>query len=133
MVWLRISGVPLKAWSDQCFERMATSLREVVMVHEDTKSKSILCNGRILILCSKIHKISKTLKLKVEEMMYEVEVMEKKWRADPDWCLANDDRQGEIETESEYSSSKNGDNEDHELNSSEIHGDDEEEIDEERL
>ncbi|GKV13362.1 hypothetical protein SLEP1_g24371 [Rubroshorea leprosula] len=80
-----------------------------------------------------MHKISKTLKLKVEEMMYEVEVTEEEWRVDPDWWLADDDRQGETETELEYSLSKNGDNEDHELNSFEIHGDDEEEMDEERL
>ncbi|GLT97800.1 hypothetical protein SLE2022_153480 [Rubroshorea leprosula] len=128
MVWLRISGVPLKAWCDRCFERIAKSVGEVVMLCTDTKSKSILCDGRVLILCAKKHKISKTLKLKVEEKLYEIMVTEEEWRTDPDWWLAKDDRHGETTTGSEYSSSKSGE-EDPELMVSEIRGDDEADID----
>ncbi|GLT86663.1 hypothetical protein SLE2022_047860 [Rubroshorea leprosula] len=135
MVWVRISRVPLKAWSDRCFEKIAASLGEVVLVHEDTKSKSILCDGRVLILCSERNKIVKTLKLKVEEKLYQIRVMEEEWRADPDWWLSKDDRREEAETNSDNSSSEQGD-EDHEFNYSEIRGDDVddvEEIDGERL
>ncbi|GKV48490.1 hypothetical protein SLEP1_g55300 [Rubroshorea leprosula] len=135
MVWVRISGVPLKAWSDRCFEKIAASLGEVVLVHEDTKSKSILCDGRVLILCSEMNKIVKSLKLKVEEKVYQIRVMEEEWRADPDWWLSEDDQREEAETNSDISSSEQGD-EDHEFNYFEIRGDeidDVEEIDGERL
>ncbi|GLT34095.1 hypothetical protein SLA2020_086370 [Shorea laevis] len=132
MVWLRISGVPLKAWCDRCFEKIASSVGEVIMVHQDTKLKTILCDGRVLILCSDKHKISKNLSLKVEEKMYEIRLSEEEWRADPDWWLADEDRRGGSATESEYSSSANGE-EDHEFNLPEIHGVDDVAIDEERL
>ncbi|GLU18987.1 hypothetical protein SLE2022_352590 [Rubroshorea leprosula] len=123
MVWVRISGVPLKAWSERCFEMIAASLGEVVLVHEDTKSKSILCDGRVLILCSERNKIVKTLKLKVEEKLYQIGVTEEEWRADPDWWLSEDDRREEAETSSDVSSSEQGE-EDHEFNYSVIRGDD---------
>ncbi|GLT33474.1 hypothetical protein SLA2020_080620 [Shorea laevis] len=133
MVWLRISGVPLKAWTDRCFEGIAASVGEVIMVHEDTKMKSILCDGRVLILCTEMHKISKSMKLKVEEKLYEVEVTEEEWRADPDWWLTEEDRRNESETSSGYSSSENGEDEDHEVTASAIRADEEEMIDVERL
>ncbi|GLU15850.1 hypothetical protein SLE2022_323080 [Rubroshorea leprosula] len=129
MVWVRVSGVPLKDWSDRCFEKIAASLGEVVMVHEDTKSKSILCDGRVLILCSERHKIVKTLKLKVEEMLYQIGVTEEEWRANPDWWLSEDDRREETETNSDNSSSEQGE-EDHEFNYSVIQGDDVDDVDE---
>ncbi|GLU20995.1 hypothetical protein SLE2022_371630 [Rubroshorea leprosula] len=132
MVWLRISGVPLKAWSDRCFERIAESVGEVVMLHADTKSKSILCDGRVLILCAEKQKIAKTMKLKVEEKLYEIMVMEEEWRADPDWWLADDDRNGESSSGSEYSSSEDGE-EDPEVMASVIRGDDEADIEDELM
>ncbi|GLT82978.1 hypothetical protein SLE2022_012940 [Rubroshorea leprosula] len=128
LVWVRISGVPLKAWSERCFEMIAASLGEVVLVHEDTKSKSILCDGRVLILCSERNKIAKTLKLKVEEKLYQIGVTEEEWRADPDWWLTEDDRREEAETISDDSSSEQGE-EDHELNYSVIRGDDVDDVD----
>ncbi|GKU98554.1 hypothetical protein SLEP1_g11546 [Rubroshorea leprosula] len=128
MVWVRITGVPLKAWSDRCFEKIAASLGEVVLVHEDTKSKSILCDGRVLILCSERNKIVKKLKLKVEATLYPVAVTEEEWRADPDWWLSEDDRKEETEKNSDYSSSEQGE-EDHEFNYSVIRGDDEDDED----
>ncbi|GLT94257.1 hypothetical protein SLE2022_120090 [Rubroshorea leprosula] len=45
MAWLRTFGVPLKSWSDRCFEMIGGSVGEVLLVHEDTRMKSILCNG----------------------------------------------------------------------------------------
>ncbi|GKV49682.1 hypothetical protein SLEP1_g56420 [Rubroshorea leprosula] len=132
MVWLRISGVPLKAWCDRCFERIAASVGEVIMLHADTKSKSILCDGRFLILCAKKHKIEKTMKLKVEEKLYEIMVVEEEWRADPDWWLADDDRNGETSSGSEYSSSEQGE-EEPELMASVIRGDDEADIEDELM
>ncbi|GKV19346.1 hypothetical protein SLEP1_g29624 [Rubroshorea leprosula] len=128
MVWVSISGVPLKAWSDRCFEKIAASLGEVVLVHEDTKSKSILCDGRVLILCAERNKIVKKLKLKVEETLYPITVTEEEWRADPDWWLSEDDQRDEIETNFDYSSSEQGE-EDHEFNYSVIRGDDEDDVD----
>ncbi|GKU94616.1 hypothetical protein SLEP1_g8080 [Rubroshorea leprosula] len=136
MVWLRVSGVPLKAWCDRCFQTIGGSVGEVVMVHQDTKSKSILCDGRVLILSSDKHKISKIIKLKVEDEMFEVRLAEEEWRADPDWWLADEDRRDAPETESEsgseFSSSVNGE-EDHELRLDVIRGTDEDDSDEERL
>ncbi|GLT33524.1 hypothetical protein SLA2020_081060 [Shorea laevis] len=133
MVWLRISGVPLKAWTDRCFEGIAASVEEVIMVHEDTRMKSILCDGRVLILCLEMHKISKSMKLKVEEKLYEVEVTEEEWRAGPNWWLTEEDRRNETESKSGYSSSENEDDEDHDLIASEIQADEEDMIDVERL
>ncbi|GLT86653.1 hypothetical protein SLE2022_047760 [Rubroshorea leprosula] len=123
MAWLRISGVPLKAWCDRCFERIAEMVGEVVMVHADTKSKSILCDGHVLILCTAKQKISRTLKLKMEEKVFEIMVTEEEWRVDPDWWLAEEDRQGESSTGSEYSLSENGEK-DPELLLSEIRSED---------
>ncbi|GLT94098.1 hypothetical protein SLE2022_118570 [Rubroshorea leprosula] len=128
MVWLRISGVPLQAWCDRCFERIAETMGEVVMLHTDTKSKAILCDGRVLILSDDKHKVSKTLKLKVEEKLFEILVTEEEWRADPDWWLAEEDRQGGSTSGSEYSSSENG-GEDPELMMAEICGEEEVETD----
>ncbi|GLT99467.1 hypothetical protein SLE2022_169040 [Rubroshorea leprosula] len=132
MVWLRISGVPLKAWSDRCFEWIADTVGEVVMLHADTKSKAILCDGRVLVLCAEKHKVSKTIKLKVVEKMYEITVMEEEWRADPDWWLGDDDRNGEASSGSEYSSSDDGE-EDSEVMASVIRGDDEADIEDELM
>ncbi|GKV29688.1 hypothetical protein SLEP1_g38593 [Rubroshorea leprosula] len=42
MVWLRFAGVPLKAWSERCFTELGALLGEVILVDEDTKSKSFL-------------------------------------------------------------------------------------------
>ncbi|GLT90043.1 hypothetical protein SLE2022_079960 [Rubroshorea leprosula] len=102
------------------------------MLHADTKSKSILCDGRVLILSAERHKISKTLFLKVEGKLYEILVTEEEWRVDPDWWLAEEDRNGGTTTGSEYSLSKNGEA-DPELMASEIHGDDEADIEDELL
>ncbi|GKU95341.1 hypothetical protein SLEP1_g8712 [Rubroshorea leprosula] len=132
MVWLRISGVPLKAWCDRCFEWIATSVGEVIMLHADTKSKSILCDGRVLILCAEKHKIAKTMKLKVEEKLYEIMVAEEEWRADPDWWLEDDDRNHETSSGSKYSSSEQGE-EEPELMASVIRGDDEAAIEDELI
>ncbi|GLT99815.1 hypothetical protein SLE2022_172290 [Rubroshorea leprosula] len=123
MAWLRISGVPLEAWCDRCFEWIAAVMGEVVMIHADTKSKAILCDGRALILCDDKQKISKTLKLKVEEKLFEILVTEEEWRADPDWWLAEEERQEGSSTGSEYSSSEI-EEEDPELPLSEIRGED---------
>ncbi|GKV13733.1 hypothetical protein SLEP1_g24717 [Rubroshorea leprosula] len=111
MVWLRISGVSLKAWCDRCFEKIASHVGEV-------------------------HKISKTFKLKVEDEMYEIRLSKEEWRVDLDWWLADEDCRGtlepESETESEYSLSVKGE-EDHVFKCAEICGVDEDGIDEERL
>ncbi|GLT45749.1 hypothetical protein SLA2020_195580 [Shorea laevis] len=69
----------------------------------------------------------------MEEKLYEVEVTEEEWRADPDWWLTDDDRRNETESELGYSSSKNGDDKDHDLISFEIRANEEDMIDVERL
>ncbi|GKV41205.1 hypothetical protein SLEP1_g48771 [Rubroshorea leprosula] len=56
MAWLRTSGVPLKSWSDRCFETIGGLVGEALLVHEDTRMKSILCNGRVLVLCLEMNK-----------------------------------------------------------------------------
>ncbi|GLT57066.1 hypothetical protein SLA2020_300660 [Shorea laevis] len=73
------------------------------------------------------------MKLKVEEKVYEVEVTEEEWRADPDWWLTEEDRRNELESDSGYSSSENGEDEDQELIASVIRADKEDMIDVERL
>ncbi|GLU14930.1 hypothetical protein SLE2022_314700 [Rubroshorea leprosula] len=114
MVWLRISGVPLKSWCDRCFERIAGTIMEVLLVHEDTRTKFILCSGQVLILCGDENKVSKTLRLKVNRKLYEINMVEVEWRTDLDWWLSDGDWSYDMATESEYSLSKNGD-EDHGL------------------
>ncbi|GKV27934.1 hypothetical protein SLEP1_g37047 [Rubroshorea leprosula] len=71
MVWLRIAGVPLKAWSERCFRMIDSS------------------------------KISKRTKLRVGEQVYEIEIVEEEWRSDPDWWLSENDRKSDLERESE--------------------------------
>ncbi|GLT99706.1 hypothetical protein SLE2022_171290 [Rubroshorea leprosula] len=131
LVWLRIAGIPLKAWSDRCFKMIGESMGEVVMIHGDTKMKSILCEGRILVISSAEHKIVKQVSLKVEEQMYEIQVIEEEWRSDPDWWLSDDDRQSESATESESSSDQN--EEDQDFGNAEICSEDDVRMDEEHL
>ncbi|GLU13970.1 hypothetical protein SLE2022_305700 [Rubroshorea leprosula] len=131
LVWLRIAGIPLKAWTDRCFKMIGESMGEVVMIHGDTKMKSILCEGRILVISSAEHKIVKQVSLKVEEQMYEIQVIEEEWRSDPDWWLSDDDRQSESATESEFSSEQN--EEDQDLGNAEICSEDDVSMDEEHL
>ncbi|GLT90132.1 hypothetical protein SLE2022_080810 [Rubroshorea leprosula] len=102
---------------------------EVVMIHGDTKTKSILCEGRILVICSAEHKIVKQVSLKVEEQMYEIQVIEEEWRSDPDWWLSDDDRQSESATESEYPFEQN--EEDQDFGNAEICAEDDVSMDEE--
>ncbi|GKV38927.1 hypothetical protein SLEP1_g46780 [Rubroshorea leprosula] len=105
MMWVCISRVPLKAWGERCFQMIGETIGEVLMVHEDTKKKSILWDGRVLILCSDSSKISKQIKLKVEEQVCEIEIVEEEWRSNPDWWLSKNDRRSDLETESDYSNS----------------------------
>ncbi|GLT94450.1 hypothetical protein SLE2022_121900 [Rubroshorea leprosula] len=105
MMWLRISGVPLKAWGARCFQLIGETIGEVLLVHEDTKKKAILWDGRVLILCSESSKISKQVKLKVGEQVFEIEIVEEEWRSDPDWWLSENDRRSDLETKSDYSNS----------------------------
>ncbi|GLU01162.1 hypothetical protein SLE2022_184840 [Rubroshorea leprosula] len=131
LVWLRISGIPLKAWTDRCFKMIGESMGEVVMIHGDTKMKSILCEGRILVICFAEHKVVKQISLKVEEQMYEIQVIEEEWRSNPDWWLSDDDRQSESETESEFSSEQN--EEDQDFGNAGICSEDDVSMDEEHL
>ncbi|GLU18124.1 hypothetical protein SLE2022_344410 [Rubroshorea leprosula] len=80
------------------------SVGEVVKIHDDTSTKSILCDGRILVICHTEHKISKQIALKVEEKWYEIQVIEEEWRSDLDWWLSDGDRRSVSVSESEYSS-----------------------------
>ncbi|GLT90263.1 hypothetical protein SLE2022_082060 [Rubroshorea leprosula] len=108
LVWLRISGIPLKAWCDRCFQLLGELVGDVVRIHEDTTNKIILGDGRVLLLCYEKSKIFQTVSLKVEDQMYEVEMSEEEWRSDRDWWLSDGDRRCESETESEYSFRSNG-------------------------
>ncbi|GKV27657.1 hypothetical protein SLEP1_g36796 [Rubroshorea leprosula] len=81
------------------------TIGEVLMVHEDTKKKAILWDGRVLILCSEPSKISNQVKLKVGEQVYEIEITEEEWRSDPDWWLSENGRRSDMETESDFSNS----------------------------
>ncbi|GKV02239.1 hypothetical protein SLEP1_g14697 [Rubroshorea leprosula] len=68
----------------------------------------------VLILCGDENKVSKTLRLKVNRKLYEINMVEVEWRTDLDWWLFDGDWSYDTATESEYSLSKNGD-EDHGL------------------
>ncbi|GKV22035.1 hypothetical protein SLEP1_g31939 [Rubroshorea leprosula] len=105
MMWVRISGVPLKAWGERCFQMIGETIGEVLLVHEDTKKKAILWDGRVLIFCSESSKISNLVKLKVGEQVYEIEIVEEEWRSDPDWWLSEIDRRSDLETKSDFSNS----------------------------
>ncbi|GLT98752.1 hypothetical protein SLE2022_162380 [Rubroshorea leprosula] len=132
MAWLRITGIPLKAWSDRCFKMIGESVGEVVKIHEDTSSKSILCDGRILVICLAEHKISKQIALKVEGKWFEIQVVEEEWRSDPDWWLSDSDRWSVSVTDSEYSSEQS-DEEDQDWINLDICGEEDVSIDEEQL
>ncbi|GKV13309.1 hypothetical protein SLEP1_g24337 [Rubroshorea leprosula] len=132
MAWLRINGIPLKAWSDRCFKMIGESVGEVVKIHEDTSSKSILCDGRILVICLAEQKISKQIALKVEGKWYEIQVVEEEWRSDPDWWLSDVDRRSMSVTDSEFSSEQS-DEKDQEWINLDICGEEDVSIDEEQL
>ncbi|GLT95391.1 hypothetical protein SLE2022_130750 [Rubroshorea leprosula] len=103
LVWLRFAGVPLKAWSERCFTELGGLIGEVILVDEDTRSKSFLCEGRVLILSEEKSKISATIALKVDGMVFPIAVQEEEWRMDPDWWLAGERRNPVVESDSEYS------------------------------
>ncbi|GLT45333.1 hypothetical protein SLA2020_191700 [Shorea laevis] len=132
MAWLRISGVPLKAWGERCFQMIGETVGEVLMIHEDTKKKSILWDGRILILCSDSSKITKRMKLKVGNQVHEIEIVEEEWRSDPDWWLSENDWKSDLETESDDSVSWSQ-NEDPELDMDGICGGEDMSTDSEQL
>ncbi|GKU93217.1 hypothetical protein SLEP1_g6825 [Rubroshorea leprosula] len=127
LVWLRVSGVPLKAWCDRCFALIGGTVGEVVMVHDDTRNKFFMCEGRVLVLCSDEFKIAKTVQLKIEGQTYEVGVVEEEWRSDPDWWVLDGDRQSYSGASSEYSA-QSGD-EDPEISIDEISAEDDDSID----
>ncbi|GLT95877.1 hypothetical protein SLE2022_135340 [Rubroshorea leprosula] len=127
LVWLRVSGVPLKAWCDRCFSLIGGTVGEVVMVHDDTRNRFFLCEGRVLVLCSDEFKIAKTVQLKIEGQSYEVGVVEEEWRSDPDWWVSDGERRSYSGASSEYSS-QNGD-EDPEISIDEISAEDDDSID----
>ncbi|GLU17751.1 hypothetical protein SLE2022_341070 [Rubroshorea leprosula] len=104
LAWLRFSGVPLHSWSERCFAELGGLIGEVILVDEDTKSKSFLCEGRVLILCETRAKISASILLKVGNEAFPIEVAEEEWRMDPDWWLARERRNSMSESVSEYSS-----------------------------
>ncbi|GLU14925.1 hypothetical protein SLE2022_314650 [Rubroshorea leprosula] len=79
LVWLCISGVSLKAWNDRCFAMIGGLVGEVVMIHDDTRRKAILCDGKVLVLHSVESKVSKCIKMKVDERIYEIRVVEEEW------------------------------------------------------
>ncbi|GKV50668.1 hypothetical protein SLEP1_g57366 [Rubroshorea leprosula] len=132
LAWLRISGVPLQAWNDRCFEMVGGTVGEVVRIHEDTRRKSILCDGKVLVLCSEAPKVSKTISLKVDEKMYEIDVVEEEWRSDPDWWLSEEDRQSSMSTASETHSMQSEDD-GNELIINGISGEDDDSLDTEPL
>ncbi|GLT98632.1 hypothetical protein SLE2022_161290 [Rubroshorea leprosula] len=132
LVWLRIFGISLNAWTDRCFEMIGRMFREVVRVHEDTKSKAVLSERRVLVLCSTTHSISNVLKLKVVGQLHEIQVTEEGWRSDPDWWLSEGDRRSTTRTSSKYSSS-HIDSEDQRFIEDEILGEDEDNIELELL
>ncbi|GLU06810.1 hypothetical protein SLE2022_238030 [Rubroshorea leprosula] len=80
------------------------SVGEVIKIHEDTQMRSLLCDGRMLVICSVDHKISKRITMKVEEKLYEIRVDEEEWRSDPDWWLSDDEQRDKSLTESNQSS-----------------------------
>ncbi|GKV09904.1 hypothetical protein SLEP1_g21338 [Rubroshorea leprosula] len=75
-------GVPLKAWSDRCFMELGGLIGELILVDEDTKSKSFLCE------------------------------VEEEWRMDPDWWLARERRNPATDSDSEDPSNGYNFNED---------------------
>ncbi|GKV51403.1 hypothetical protein SLEP1_g58065 [Rubroshorea leprosula] len=85
MVWLRFAGVPLKAWSERCFTELGALLGEVILVNEDTKSKSFLSEGRVLILSDMQSKIANRIVLVVNGESFPIAMSEEEWRMDPDW------------------------------------------------
>ncbi|GLT52597.1 hypothetical protein SLA2020_259290 [Shorea laevis] len=103
LTWLRFISVPLRTWSERCFVELGGLIGEVLLVDEDTKSRSFLCEGRVLILCESKGKISATISLKVGSEVFPIEV-EEEWRMDPDWWLAGERRNPITESNSEYSS-----------------------------
>ncbi|GKV16128.1 hypothetical protein SLEP1_g26814 [Rubroshorea leprosula] len=121
LIWLHITGVPLKAWSVRCFEKIGESVGEVIRLHEDTRNRAILSEGRVLVVSPEVGKISKSITLKVNEQQFEVGVVEEEWRTDPDWWLSDCDRRREVVSETEYSASQSSDA-NHDWINAEIYG-----------
>ncbi|GKV46638.1 hypothetical protein SLEP1_g53612 [Rubroshorea leprosula] len=103
MVWLRVSGVPLKAWCDRCFETIGSSVGEVLKVEDEMFE----------------------VRIAEEEWRADPDW----WLADED---RRDAPETESESGSEFFLSVNGE-EDHELRLDVIRGTDEDDSDEDRL
>ncbi|GKU93387.1 hypothetical protein SLEP1_g6982 [Rubroshorea leprosula] len=97
-----VRRVPLKGWSERCFVEIASTMGEVLLLHEDTSKKTFLCDGRVLILSSDMNKIATSISLMVDGQLFELQVTQEEWRVDPDWWLSDNDRQSETRTESGF-------------------------------
>ncbi|GKV39565.1 hypothetical protein SLEP1_g47323 [Rubroshorea leprosula] len=95
-------------------------------------SGAILCDGRVLVLCSDASKVSQSIMLRVDEKLYVIDVVEEEWRSDPDWWLSEDDRRSSWSTASETNSMQS-DDDGHELFANGISGEDDDSIEAESL
>ncbi|GLU12553.1 hypothetical protein SLE2022_292210 [Rubroshorea leprosula] len=90
MVWLRFTAVPLKAWSERCFVELGGLIGEVNLVDEDTRSKSFLCEGRVLIVHEDKSKLHSIITLMVNGKGFPIMVTKHEWRMDSNWWLASE-------------------------------------------
>ncbi|GLT95901.1 hypothetical protein SLE2022_135560 [Rubroshorea leprosula] len=112
LVWLQLNGVPLKAWSERCFTELGSIIGEVILVDKDKRSKSFLCERRVLILSAEKSKISTTICLLVDGEDFPIVVSEEEWRMDLDWWLAREQQNSATEPSSEYSNSEDEEGDD---------------------
>ncbi|GKV30558.1 hypothetical protein SLEP1_g39359 [Rubroshorea leprosula] len=96
------------------------------------KPRMIDVSKWVLVLCSAASKVSKSIMLKVDEKLYEIEVVEEEWRSDPDWWLAEEDQRSSMSTASETHSMQSEDD-GHELTTNGISNKDYDSIDVESL
>lgn len=75
-VWLRVLGVPVHAWGEDFFRFLAELVGRYVETDVATSSKSRLDIGRILVTVSSPEAINKTVKVKVNEHVFLVRLVE---------------------------------------------------------
>ncbi|KAK7256698.1 hypothetical protein RIF29_30155 [Crotalaria pallida] len=76
LCWLRCYGVPVVAWSEQCFKTIAERVGKYVGLDTETQSCSRFDMGRILISTEKKAFITADLHVKIHGTLHEVHVME---------------------------------------------------------
>ncbi|MCI55202.1 DUF4283 domain protein, partial [Trifolium medium] len=78
-VWVRIFGVPLHVWGDECFKKVVWGFGNLVKLDELTKNLQRLEFARVQVVTSTWDTIDETVDIRVGNDLFVLKVTEEKW------------------------------------------------------